>query len=100
MSLKKEIKFKLLLLFLVPFFSWFFLHIYFVGDKQKFDQLALGKKTIAIKNYINNKPINCSSLLQLEECLNYIKDKKFKKKNFMDWKLSVRFCKRRKCYYQ
>jgi len=80
MSLKKEIKTKLFFFLLIPFFSWFFLHTIFFGDKQKFDQLALGKKTIAIKNYINNKPINCGSYLQLEECLNYIKDKKFKKR--------------------
>jgi len=80
MSLKKEIKIKLFFFLLIPFLSWFFLHTIFFGDKQKFDQLALGKKTIAVKNYINNKPINCGSYLHLKECLNYIKDKKFKKR--------------------
>ena len=32
MSLKKEVKFKLLVLPLIPFFSWFFLHTFFFGS--------------------------------------------------------------------
>lgn len=80
MSLKKEIKFKLLVLPLIPFFSWFFLHIFFAGDNQKFDQLALGEEVVKVTNYINNKPILCGSFAQLDKCLRYLKEKNFNKK--------------------
>ena len=80
MSLKKEIKFKLPVLLLIPFFSWFFLHIFFVGDNQKFDQLALGEEVVKVTNYINNKPILCGSFAQLDKCLRYLKEKNFNKK--------------------
>jgi hypothetical protein len=80
MSLKKEIKIKLLLFLSIPFFSWFFLHTFFVGDNQKFDQLALGDTTTKVTNYVNGKPILCSSFGQLDECLNYLKNKSFNKK--------------------
>ena len=80
MSLKKEVKFKLLVLPLIPFFSWFFLHIFFVGDNQKFDQLALGEEVVKVTNYINNKPILCGSFAKLDKCLRYLKEKNFNKK--------------------
>lgn len=80
MNLKREIKIKLFFLLLTPFLSWFFLHFFFLGNNQKFDQLALGEETVKVTNYINGNPILCSAFAQLNECLSYLKNKNFNKK--------------------
>jgi len=79
MSLKKETKTKLLLLVLIPLFSWFLLFQLFTGEKKNFDQLALGKNNFLVTNSINKHKIICSSIEGLEDCLNYLRKKNFKK---------------------
>ena len=79
MSLKKENKIKLFLIIFLPLFSWIFLSIVFFESKQKFNELALGKISVTVTNYINNKKIVCTSLEGLNECLSYLKEKKFRR---------------------
>ena len=76
--MKNTIYLKLFLIFLFPFFGWFFLQKIIENNFKKFDELALGQNNIILNDKILNNKIICNTLGNFEECIKYLKQ--YKKK--------------------
>ena len=75
---KKIIHFKLFLIILFPFFSWFFILIVLQHNYKNFNELALGQDNIFLNKMVLENKILCNSFDDIEDCIKYLKQ--YKKK--------------------
>ena len=80
MKIIKKKNFEIFLIFLLPIISWMLLSQTFVENNKKFDELALGKDNKIIINKILDQNILCSSAENIEDCIQFLSKKNFKKK--------------------
>ena len=69
---------KLLLIILIPIFSWFYLEKIIINNNKKFDELALGQDNIFINDKLLDNKILCNSLDNVSECILFLKKHKTK----------------------
>ena len=69
---------KLLLIILIPIFSWFCLEKILINNNKKFDELALGQDNIFLNDKLLDNKILCNSLDNVSECILYLKKHKTK----------------------
>ena len=72
------IYFKLLLIILIPIFSWFCLEKILINNNKKFDELALGQDNFFLNDKLLDNKILCNSLDNVSECILYLKKHKTK----------------------
>lgn len=71
----------LFIIILLPFISWFLINKIFVdSNKKDFNEFALGIANKIIINELSEQKILCSSLEDIENCIEFFKKKNFKKK--------------------
>ena len=80
MKIIKKKNFEIFLIFLLPIISWMLLSQTFVKYNKKFDELAQGKDNKIIINKILDQNILCSSAENIEDCIQFLSKKNFKKK--------------------
>ena len=69
---------KLLLIILIPIFSWFCLEKILINNNKKFDELALGQDNFFLNDKLLDNKILCNSLDNVSECILYLKKHKTK----------------------
>jgi hypothetical protein len=70
----------LFIIILLPFISWFFINKIFGDSNKNFNEFALGTDNKMIINELLEQKILCSSLEDIENCIEFLKKKNFKKK--------------------